>query len=463
VTPILPHRLRDGYGFQGVHVERARQEGCSLIVTADCGTTAFEPVRQARRLGLPVIVTDHHLPAEEGLPEAVLINPQRPGSTYPYPFLSGAGLAFKLALAVAARAGRPLPLAPLLRVTCLGTIADLVPLTGENRAIAALGLSALADTRSPGLKALFRHAALVPPISASDVGFRIGPRINAAGRLDDAHRALELLLTRDVGRADGLAAQLEGFNRDRQEEEERVVAEAREVLSARSPGGRIGVAWSPGWHPGVVGIAAGRLARELHRPVLLLAVGGERATGSGRSIPGLDLHGFLVRWSPRLERFGGHAQAVGLAVRCAELEDLHGEWEEAAAAWPEELLVRRFEYELEVDATTCNAGLLATLDRLEPHGPGNPRPLVKTGPLVLVAAPRLFGRGHLSALAEDGGGRLRLLGWRWAERASELAGRFEALGYVERDSYTGGTLLRLMDVRPLGPRPVLPPDPLAGP
>jgi len=446
---ILPHRLREGYGFQPLHVERARELGCALVVTADCGVSSAAAVAAAAGAGIDVIVTDHHLPGAATPAGAILVNPRQPGCGYPFPDLAGVGLALKLALAVAERCGRPAPLAQLLRIACLGTIADLVPLTGENRVIAALGLAALADTRSPGLRALFRRAGVQPPLTAADVGFRLGPRINAAGRLDDAAHALELLLVRDPERAERLAEDLDNWNRARQEEEDRVVAEAREALAARSPLPPIAIAWREGWHPGVVGIAAGRIARDLHRPALLLAPAGEVATGSGRSVPGIDLHAFFGRWAGELERFGGHAQAIGLAVALERLPALAGAWEEAAAEWPAELLTRRYEYELTLAPGGVDRGLLAALSRLEPTGQGNPQPLARVGPMKLLFPPRRFGRGHLSAVAAgDGGGRLALVGWRWAEREGDLAGRFEALGRIEYDRYRAGPVLRLVDARP---------------
>ena len=446
---ILPHRLREGYGFQPLHVDRARELGCAVVVTADCGVSSAEAVTAAAAAGIDVIVTDHHLPGASTPTGAILVNPRQEGCGYPFPDLAGVGLALKLALAVAERCGRRAPLAQLLRIACLGTIADLVPLTGENRVIAALGLAALGETRSPGLRALFRCAGVQPPLTAADVGFRLGPRINAAGRLDDAARALELLLARDPARAERLAEDLDGWNRARREEEERVVEEARAALAERSPLPPIAIAWREGWHPGVVGIAAGRIARELNRPALLLAPAGGVASGSGRSIPGIALHAFLERWAGELERFGGHAQAIGLAVALDRLPRLAAAWEEAAAEWPAELLVRRHEYELELTPVGVDRRLMAGLARLEPTGQGNPQPLARVGPMKLLFAPRRFGRDHLSAVAQgDDGGRLALVGWRWGERADRLAGRFEALGHLEHDRYRGAPVLRLLDTRP---------------
>lgn len=457
VDAILPHRLREGYGFQSVHAERARESGCRLIVTVDCGTTSVSAARAAIDLGLDVIVTDHHLPGPD-LPEGVVqINPKQEECTYPFPELAGAGLALKLAQAVAGRLEKRIDPEALLRIACLGTIADLVPLRGENRAIAALGLRALPSSPSPGLQALMRQAGVKAPLTATDIGFRLGPRINAAGRLDDAQTALDLLLCRDHETASRLAQDLDRWNRQRQHEESQVVEEARERVRSGAPGDEgpppILVAWSEGWHRGVVGIAAGRLVREFNRPALLLAIEDGEAVGSGRSVPGIELHAFLDRWRERLTRFGGHSQAVGLSVPADRLEGLRSTWIDAAADWPAETFRRRLEYEADLPASALTAELLAELERLEPHGQGNPRPLLRVGPLELTGRPRIFGRSerrHLSGFASssDGGG-VQLLGWGWAERQDLLARPFEALGHLELDHYTGRPVFRLVDARPV--------------
>lgn len=456
VHPIVPHRLREGYGFQATHVERAAEEGCRVIVTVDCGVSSGDAVRAAQEAGLDVILTDHHLPGDD-LPEGtLLVNPRQELCDYPFAGLAGVGLALKLAQATAGASGRSMDPLRLLRVACLGTIADMVPLVDENRAIAALGLEALADTPSPGLRALFERAGVRPPLSAADVAFRLGPRLNAAGRLADAGQALELLLTADPGRAAALADALDTLNSDRRTEERRVLEAARERVTARQPLPPVLVAWDEDWHRGVLGIAAGRLARELHRPALLLALEEGSATGSGRSVPGIALHDFLAGWRDELARFGGHDQAVGLTVELPEgdpapLERLRGAWEEAAGEWPEELLVRRHEYELELDPRRVTPRFVAQLARLEPHGQGNRQPLARVGPLTLEGAPRLFGaqKSHLSAAAVGvDGSRVTLLGWRWAERAALLGGTFEVLGHVEHDDYRNAPVVRLVDARP---------------
>ena len=450
VRPILPHRLKDGYGFQPIHVERARAAGCGVVVTVDCGTSSHDAAEAALAAGLDVVVTDHHLPGDP-LPDGViLVNPKREDCSYPFDELSGAGLAFKLALAVAAAKGREIDPLALLRVACLGTIADLVPLRGENRVIASLGLGDLPRTPSAGLRALFEVARLRPPFTAYDVGFRLGPRLNAPGRLDSADQALELLLCRDPQRARQLAEELDRFNRERREHEHRAADQAREKILERGELPPILVAWDSRWHRGVVGIAAGRLAREFNRPTILLAVEGAMATGSGRSIEGLHLHGFLSDWRDQLERFGGHSQAIGLTAEVDKLESLRATWEEAAEPWQERVSVRTLEYELDLTPGELDPQFVRGLFRLAPHGNGNRRPLIRLrGPLKLATPPRFFGKGHVSGRAEaPDGARIRFVAWGWQEKASAFEGEFELLGHLEPDRYLGGSVLRLVDCRP---------------
>ena len=460
VVPILPHpparRLRLPAGPRRAS---GLAQSCRLIVTIDCGTSSGAAAEAALEAGLDVVVTDHHLPGEP-LPDGVLmINPRQDDCAYPFDELSGAGIAFKLARAVADACGRRIEDRILLRIACLGTIADLVPLVGENRVIAAVGLNELRATRSAGLKALIRVSRLQPPYSATDVGYRLGPRLNAPGRIDTAESALELLLCRDAHRALELALELDRRNRERQDWERQVVEEARaQILDRHGDGGDaedidlppILVAWSDSWHRGVVGIAAGRLAKEFHRPTLLLAVDGELATGSGRSLPGIHLYDFLAGWREQLPKFGGHAQAIGMSVEVEKLADLRQGWEEAGEAWRELISVRRFEYELDCEAADLTPEMVAELARFEPHGQANPRPLIRIrGPLRLVRPARRFGQGNLEAEASgQNGATMRFVGWGWQDREASLGGDFEALARLEYDRYRHRSVLRLVDSRP---------------
>jgi single-stranded-DNA-specific exonuclease len=450
-TALLPRRDAEGYGLQPLHARRAAEAGATLLVAVDSGTNAVDAADEARRLGIDLVVVDHHLPEGAELRGAIVVNP-RLDDRYPCPDLTAAGLALKLAAALFDRSGRPVPWEALLRVAALGTVADVAPLVGENRVVVALGLRALAEPRSPGLRALMAVAGVRAPVAAADVAFRLAPRLNAAGRLGSADAALELLMTRDAGRAERLARELHELNAQRQRVEERLLEEARAELARR--GGSpppIVVAWGPGWHRGVVGIAAARLAREVNRPTLLLAVDGELAVGSGRSAEGIALHDFLRPWAARLERFGGHAQAVGLTARAERLEALREEWETAAGAWAPRFAdpVRR--YDLALEPAELDEELMRELERLEPFGAGNLEPLFRFGPCRLAGAARDFGRGHLSfAISRlDGGATVPVVAWRGAERKAELEAPFELLAAVERDR-PRGLRLRLVELRPAG-------------
>ena len=454
---ILPNRHASGYGLQPQHVRLADELGCRLLVTVDCGIQAHEAIAEATSRGLPVIVTDHHLPGNRPgdgpLGAAAVINPRQAGCRYPFRDLAGVGLALKVATALLTRFGREIPWAALFRISCLGTIADAAPLVGENRVLASRGLAALARTPSVGLRALLDEAEVGTPVSAHDVGFRIGPRLNSAGRLGAADPALELLLTRDPKRARELAAQLGRWNSERRTLEARVLADC-EARYAGRPLSAVVVGWSPAWHRGVVGIAAGRLARRFHRPALLFAVEDGLAIGSGRSVPGIDLHGFLRPWEPRLERFGGHSQAVGLTAREPALAGLAQEWEAAAATWPPETLATQVEYDQELAISDVTSSLLDRLARLEPFGVGNPEPIFHIGPCRLSGPPRAFGAGHLGfcARATDGS-TVEVVAWQGAQLAATSGGmfdgEFEMLAAVELDRFRNRPRLRLVDSRPV--------------
>ena len=286
-------------------------------------------------------------------------------------------------------------------------------------------------------------------VRSGDIGFRIGPRINAAGRMDSPNEALELLLTRDRTRAAEIAARLDDWNAQRQRAEALVVDQARELFEGEEELPPLLVAWSPEWHRGVVGIAAGRLSRHFHRPAILLSVEGEHATGSGRSIDGLHLHDFIHPWGGRLERFGGHSQAIGLTASLEAIDALKQEWIHAAGKWDPSLLTRRYVYEEVVPAQQVGDQLLAEIRRLEPFGVGNRRPILRVGPLERLGDIRRFGSDHLSCRARaSDGAEIGLLGWRWGDRAAAFNGSFEVLGTVSWDRYLRQTILELVDVRP---------------
>jgi single-stranded-DNA-specific exonuclease len=369
----LPSRFDEGYGISSQTLERLAEEGCGLVLTVDCGITAVEEVSRARELGIEVIVTDHHRAAER-LPDCPIVA-TRP-SDYPFPDLCGTGVAYKLGQALLGADSDALR--RHLDLVALATIADVVPLVGENRSLAIAGLRALARTQRPGLQALMKVAHVDPAVvDAGHVGFRLAPRINAAGRLGHPRAALELLLTREADEARRLADRLEELNRDRQAIEDKIlraaIAQVEEWPDAKRRR-RAYVIWGEDWHEGVIGIVASRLVERYHRPVVLIAGTEGLWKGSGRSIPSFDLHAALGACSQFLERFGGHRAAAGLSIVPEWVEP----FAEAFAAQAEGLLDPNDLVPTTVVDAVLPRGTKLTLDlcgelrQLAPFGLGNP-------------------------------------------------------------------------------------------
>jgi single-stranded-DNA-specific exonuclease len=449
VTWHLPSRFEEGYGLAIETVERLAAEGVGLILTVDCGITAVAEVARARELGVDVVVTDHHRPGED-LPDCPIVA-TRP-SDYPFPDLAGTGVAYKLGEALL---GSDHPaLTRLLDLVALATIADVVPLVDENRALAAAGLRALACTRRPGLCALMRSARVDPAaVDATAVGFRLAPRINAAGRLGRPDVALELILCEDANEADRLAAQLEELNRERQSVEERILREAVATVDAWPATRRAEhayVLWGEEWHEGVVGIVASRLVERYGRPVVLIARSQDGWKGSGRSIPSFDLHAGLSACAAHLARFGGHRAAAGLSIHSEQLEPFAA----ALAAYADTVLL---DDELEpvtrvdavVPATALTLPLAEELERLAPFGLGNPEPT-----LLLAAAepfqPTTVGEGrHLRFRVRqhgrDGGAAIAFGIGALAERLG-AGGRYD-VAFRLKENHWNGTVAPQLVVR----------------
>ena len=364
----LPSRFEEGYGISGDTISRLADEGCGLLVTVDCGITAVEEVAAAKARGLDVIVTDHHRPGAT-LPDCPIVA-TRP-SDYPFPELCGTGVVCKLAQALG------VDVTPYLDLVALATIADVVPLLDENRSLAIAGLRALARTQRPGLQALMRNAQVDPAaVDAGAVGFRLAPRINAAGRLGRPDAALELLLTTDVDVAKRLADELETLNRDRQAVEDRILRAAiAEVESWPEPKRRRRgyVIWGEDWHEGVIGIVASRLVERFNRPVVLIAGADGHWKGSGRSLPAFDLHGALSACAEHLRRFGGHRAAAGLSIEPSSLEAFAAAFAaHADAVLDDGDLAPVTRIDAIVPGSALTLGLATELERLAPFGLGNP-------------------------------------------------------------------------------------------
>ncbi|TML96596.1 MAG: single-stranded-DNA-specific exonuclease RecJ [Actinobacteria bacterium] len=369
----LPSRFDEGYGVSGETLERLAGEGCGLVLTVDCGITAVDEVRRARELGLDVVITDHHRPGAE-LPDCPLVATQP--SDYPFPDLCGTGVVYKLGQALLG------PDSEVLRrhldLVALATIADVVPLVGENRSLAIAGLRTLARTQKPGLRALMKVAHVDPAaVDAGKVGFRLAPRINAAGRLGHPRAALELLVTDEVEEARRLADRLEDLNRDRQAVEDKIlraaIAQVEEWPEARRR--RRGyVVWGEDWHEGVIGIVASRLVERYHRPVVLIAGGDGLWKGSGRSIPSFDLHGALGGCAGFLERFGGHRAAAGLSIAPESVESFADAFAAHAegALEPDDMIPTTMVDAVLPRGAKLTLDLCEELHRLAPFGLANP-------------------------------------------------------------------------------------------
>jgi single-stranded-DNA-specific exonuclease len=455
VVPFVPHRVRDGYDFGPAGLAAARQHGAKLIVTVDCGVTASSAVAAARAAGCAVVVTDHHTPGALPPADAVL-NPHRPDCESPFKDFCGAGVVFKLVQALVSALGLPRNLPyHLIDLVALATVADVVPLCGENRTLVRYGLKSLATSRWPGVRALLEASGMADrEIRAGHVGFIIAPRLNAVGRIADAMDGLRLLLADDPDDARAIAGRLEAVNTDRQRMDQEILAQAVEVIERDVDLEREWglVLASEGWHPGVIGIVASRLVERFARPAILVALEGEEGRGSGRSIPGFDLHEALVACASHLSRFGGHPMAAGLSLSRAAVPAFREAFNQVARARlePEDLVPTR-RVDLVVSLDQMDLRLEKMLRALEPCGPGNPGPVFGVAG-VRARDPRVVGGRHLRFVLDDGAGRLQGIGFDWAERVPEgwMAGPLDVAFRLERDDWQGfeGIQARVVDIRP---------------
>jgi single-stranded-DNA-specific exonuclease len=455
VVPFIPHRLTDGYDLGSAGVDAALAAGARLVITADCGTSAWEPVQRLQGAGVDVIVTDHHLPGGPLPPALAVLNAKRPGCTYPDKDLAAVGVAFKLALAVARAMGaNENPVLGMLDLVALATIADIAPLRGENRVLARYGLKLLNKTQSTGLRALVRAAGLSgKPLTAGRIGYVLAPRLNAAGRLGSAMRGVELLLARDEHEANVIARELEELNRRRQGEDQRTVDRAREMMNALDLDATSGIVLAEeGWHPGVIGIAASRIVEEFGRPTILIALDGAEGKGSGRSISAFDLHSALGECRDLLLRYGGHRAAAGLTISRDRVAEFAARFNEVARQRldPQDL-VPELRVDLEVSLDDVTTDLEAILRHLEPCGVGNPAPVLVARQVRLAGAPKLVGQNGLKLRLARSRGEFVVIGWDMAPRVAEVpaARPFDVAFRLERDEYNGEYHLqgRLADFR----------------
>jgi single-stranded-DNA-specific exonuclease len=466
VVHFVPDRMKDGYGLNTPAIERLHAEGAGVVVSVDCGIRGAEAARRAKELGVDLIITDHHEPDEELPPALAVVNPKRRDCTYPDKNLAGVGVALKLVQALTARAGRSAWLPAFVKIAAIGTLADVVPLVGENRVIAKLGLEALSTgPHKAGLRALIESAGLAgKPIDSYHVTFMLAPRVNAAGRMSSPDIALRLLLAADdamIEEARELAGQLNAENERRQQEERSILAEARKAV-AHDPdiGARAAlVVAGEGWHRGVIGIVASRLVDAFHRPAVVISIDGDTAHGSCRSIPGFDMLEALTACSAHLDQFGGHRAAAGLTISRSRIRAFR----EDLTRWADERLgpddLRpRLRIDGQLGFRQITPRLYDGISQLAPFGAGNPKPMFWTPSAQIADGPRRVKERHLSMSLRHDGVALRGIFWRAAERADDIAAARDGLDVaytIERNTFNGHTSLEvaLADVRASGGGP----------
>lgn len=450
VIHYLPHRRSEGYGLSLDGVEHCRQHKVCLLVTNDCGSTDHAEVDAAREAGIDVVITDHHQPPAELPPALAVVNPKRPDSEYPFPELAGVGVAFKLVWSLLSRLGRPRQeLTDLLDLVGLGTIADVVPLIDENRILARFGLEAIRSSRRPGLRALCDKCGISDrPLRSYDVGYVLGPRLNAAGRVSHAHDAARLLLSEDQEESARLATRLDRLNRERQVLEEKTMAQAVQLIEP--PGlhkQRVVVVARPGWNEGVIGIVAARLVERYHRPCFVIALTRDRGRGSGRSVSGFDLYASLKTCSSHLLGFGGHKYAAGLTISKDEVDTFRSAINAVAADVPEDVFRRTLDIDVVADLDAVEPGLVCLLSTLEPFGPGNSRPVFASLGVGIVGYPRRFGTNHLKFNVRAGTEILEAVAWKRSHDLPDMQPDCpEALDIcytVERSTFRSRTTTRL--------------------
>jgi single-stranded-DNA-specific exonuclease len=454
VVHFIPERLRDGYGLQPAAIDRLHAEGVHLIISVDCGIRATEATQRARDLGVDLIITDHHEPEGTLPPALAVINPKRHDCSYPDKNLAGVGVALKLVQALCARADKTKWLPAFVKIAAIGTLADVVPLVGENRVIAKLGLQSLSGGRhTVGLRALLEASGLTgKTIDSYQVGFILAPRVNAAGRMSTPDIATRLLLATDEGlieEARGLAQQLNEENLKRQAEEADLVAQAKKAIETDPAIGahNVLVVGGEGWHRGVIGIVASKLVDTFCKPAIVLSVDGDIAHGSCRSIPAFDMLDGLERCAEFFLRFGGHKQAAGLTMEAANIPAFRARINAHAneVLEPDHLRPRlRIDGSLNLKQITPD--LVDGLNAMAPFGLANPRPVFHAMPVEIVDGPRPLKDRHLKMTFRQDGRSFRAIAWRCAERAAFLTEHRAGVNLafsLEQNEFQGETYLEL--------------------
>lgn len=444
VDYYIPNRLDEGYGLNRAAIEKIASDGYQLIITVDCGISGIEEVKLAKELGLKVIVTDHHEPGEI-LPDALaVVDAKRKDNQYPCNVLAGVGVAFKLIQAISMSLGLDeKEYLKYLDIVCIGTISDIVPLVDENRVIAKLGLKLVEQTKNVGLRALIKSSGY-KSIDSNMVSFGIAPRINACGRMGYEQEAAKLFLTDSITNATDITDRLNKYNKDRQNIEKSIFAEAIAKLEGEPEGNSI-VLCSKNWHHGVIGIVASKLTEMYYKPTILLCEEGEEAKGSGRSIPGFDLHDALCKSSDTLEKYGGHGMAVGLSLKMNNLEKFKQKFGQIADEANIQELEQVILIDKQVDLKDITFETIEKIKLLEPFGEGNKMPLFMCKNLKIDSIRALSEGKHLKLTLKDGNQILNAIGFNMGSLASEylLDDKVDVVGYLEINEFNGTSQVQM--------------------
>ncbi|MGI8670442.1 MAG: single-stranded-DNA-specific exonuclease RecJ [Aridibacter sp.] len=446
----VPHRFTEGYGVNIPTLETAKERGYKLVISVDCGITSFDAVSWATENGLDFIVTDHHLAKDIGNPNALaVVNPNQAGCEYPDKNLAGVGVAFKLVHALLREKGREDLVPHFLKVVAIGTIADVMNLTGENRVIVSIGLKDLPKTINYGLKALMEVSDCRSEMTSYHIGFRIAPRINAAGRMDAAKNVVELLEADNFEKAKELAEYLNSKNLERQSVQRKITELALLATEGITEKNFVVVS-GEGWHRGVIGLAASKIAEKLHRPTIVLSTENGLAYGSARSIGTYHLLNGLNSCEQLFEKFGGHAAAAGMTMKTENIEELQIQLDKHASEnLSADDLIPEIKIDAEVSSKTLSLDLVDELKQLEPFGQGNPKPVFATKNLVLTSDPWIMKDKHLKLkLADENGKNFEAVWWDGVEQSSgqtlELQKRIELAYTPEANTWQGNTRLQLV-------------------
>ena len=440
VGAYIPNRLEEGYGLNKKAIKKIADEGYKLIITVDCGISGTEEIDYAYSLGMEVIITDHHEPLEV-LPKALaVIDCKRKDNKYPFNSLAGVGVAFKLIQAIGIRLDlEEKEYLKFLDIVCIGTISDIVPLVDENRVIAKLGLKLVENTRSPGVKALL-NAAAYKEVNSNTVSFGMAPRINACGRMGHERDALDLFLTENIVEANRITEKLNNYNRERQEIEKRIFDEAiLKITSEHLMNNNAIVIGSENWHHGVIGIVASKITELYFKPSILICFEGEDGKGSGRSIPGFDLHAALCSTSDYLEKYGGHEMAVGLSLKKSNFQKFRQKFEQIARDNHTEDLVSVIKIDKEINLKDINLENVKQLKLLEPFGEANKTPIFIYKNLKIDSIRALSEGKHLKLTLKDGNTIINAIGFNMGEYSEEflIGDKIDVIGLLEINTFNG--------------------------